>query len=57
MRVWATKWVFPRTPSRGDRGRRAADIFREVFSYLSAGISFFFRFLCIERTRPTASTR
>ena len=46
VRVWATEWdVFPCTPSRGGRGRRAAvDIFRGVFFLVSGGISFFFSF-------------
>ena len=43
MRVRATEWdVFPGTPSRGGRGRRAAvDIFRGVF-LVFGGISCFF---------------
>ena len=51
--------MFHRTPSRGDRGRRAAvDLFRGVFrvrrdsSYFS-----FFRFIYFELTPPTASSR
>ena len=51
--------MFPCTPSRGGRCRRAAvDIFHGVFFQCLVGFRFFiFRFLYFERTRPTASTR
>ena len=57
VRVWANERdVFPCTPSRGGRCRRAAvDIFHGVFFQCLVGFRvFFFRFLYFERTRPTA---